>query len=185
MGRTTIDGLFAIGEASCTGLHGANRLASNSLLEGLYQGKKLSEWINQARMKPLSVEPLKIPNKISGKQTELPEKSILQHKMMEHVGIVRNKELLEGQKNWLAQFKVNEINELDGYSIADLERIFMVMVAELITVSALERAESRGGHFRSDYPEEDDRNWLHQTITHIHEGEEEKSHEQIQTIFTA
>jgi L-aspartate oxidase len=185
IGRTTIDGLFAIGEASCTGLHGANRLASNSLLEGLYQGEKLSEWINQARMKPLSVEPLKIPNKISMKQAHFPEKSILQHKMMEHVGIVRNKELLEGQKNWLAQFKVNEITELDVYSIADLERIFMVIVAELITVSALKRTESRGGHYRSDFPEEDDRHWLHQTITHIHKGEEEKSHEQIQTIFTA
>ena len=46
MGRTSINGLFAIGEAACTGLHGANRLASNSLLEGLYQGKKLAQWIN-------------------------------------------------------------------------------------------------------------------------------------------
>ena len=185
IGCTTVDGLFAIGEASCTGLHGANRLASNSLLEGLYQGKKLSEWLNQARMKPLAVEPIKIPNEISMKQAKLSEKSILQHKMMEHVGIVRNKELLERQKNWLAQFKVNEITELDVYSIADLERIFMVIVAELITVSALKRTESRGGHYRSDFPKEDDRNWLHQTITHIHKGEEEKSHEQIQTIFTA
>jgi L-aspartate oxidase len=185
IGRTTVDGLFAIGEASCTGLHGANRLASNSLLEGLYQGKMLSEWLNQARMKPLAVEPIKLPNKISMKQGNLPEKSILQHEMMGHVGIVRNKELLKEQKNWLAQFKVNEIEELDAYSINDIERIFMVMVAELITVSALKRTESRGGHYRSDYPEEDDRNWLHQTITHIYKGEEGQSHEQIQTIFTA
>jgi L-aspartate oxidase len=185
IGRTSVEGLFAIGEASCTGLHGANRLASNSLLEGLYQGKKLSEWLNQARMKPLSVEPIKIPNHIGTKQANLPEKSILQHKMMEHVGIVRNKELLKEQVSWLSQFKVNQITELDGYSIDDIERIFMVMVAELITVSALARTESRGGHYRSDYPKEDDRNWLHQTITHIHKGEEEKSHEQIQTIFTA
>jgi L-aspartate oxidase len=136
-------------------------------------------------MKPLAVEPIKIPNKISTKQANLPKKSILQQKMMEHVGIVRNKELLKEQVNWLAQFKFNEIKELDEYSIDDIERIFMVMVAELITVSALKRTESRGGHYRSDYPAEDDRNWLHQTITHIHKGEEEKSHEQIQTIFTA
>jgi L-aspartate oxidase len=184
IGRTSIDGLFAIGEASCTGLHGANRLASNSLLEGLYQGKKLSEWINQSRMKPLSSEPIKIRNKMNEKQADLPEKSFIKNKMMEHVGIVRNKELLLEQKNWLAQFKVNEIKELDEYSINDIERIFMVIVAELITESALKRTESRGGHYRSDYPDEDDRNWIHQTITHILKRKEEKSHEQIQTIFT-
>jgi L-aspartate oxidase len=185
IGRTSVDGLFAIGEASCTGLHGANRLASNSLLEGLYQGKGLSEWFNQARMKPLSVEPVKTPTNVNIKKAHLPEKSVLQHKMMKNVGIFRNKELLEEQKNWLAQFNVNEINGFDGYTINDIERIFMVMIAELITASALKRTESRGGHYRSDYPEEDDRHWLHQTITHIHKGEEEKSHEQIQTIFTA
>jgi L-aspartate oxidase len=185
IGRTSINGLFAIGESSCTGLHGANRLASNSLLEGLYQGKKLSEWFNQERMKPLSCELIKISSEINIKQADLPEKSVLQNKMMEHVGIVRNKVLLEKQKSWLAEFNVNEIKELDAYSINDIERIFMVIVAELITESALKRTESRGGHYRSDYPKEDDGHWLHQTITHIQKREEGNSHEQIQTIFTA
>jgi L-aspartate oxidase len=184
IGRTSINGLFAIGEAACTGLHGANRLASNSLLEGLYQGKKLSEWINGATIKPLSVEPLKLSNGWIRKHASLPEKSILQQNMIDRVGIVRNKERLQEQKNWLDQFKVNEITELDGYSVEDTERIFMVIVAELITASALKRTESRGGHFRSDYPFEDDTNWRKQTIAHILKREEENNHEQIQTIFT-
>jgi L-aspartate oxidase len=183
IGRTSIDGLFAIGEASCTGLHGANRLASNSLLEGLYQGKKLSEWINEAPLKPLTAEPEKISESFIQKRANLPELKTLQANMMARVGIVRNSEILIEQKNWLAQFKVNEMTNLDGYTSQDIERIFMVLVAELMTDSALERTESRGGHYRSDYPDEDDRNWIKQTISHIRKREGEKNHEQIQTIF--
>ncbi|WP_145453355.1 FAD-binding protein, partial [Staphylococcus epidermidis] len=56
IGRTSIKGLYAIGEAACTGLHGANRLASNSLLEGLFMGKKLSEWINEGRRDEVGIE---------------------------------------------------------------------------------------------------------------------------------
>lgn len=185
IGRTSISGLFAIGEACCTGLHGANRLASNSLLEGLYQGKKLSQWINETDIKPLSVEPVKMPKVKTAKRAILPEKTILQHSMMDRVGIVRSYENLMEQLNWLERFKVNDIKKLDEYSIEDIEGIFMVTVAGLITESALKRTESRGGHYRSDYPIEDDQYWIKQKISHIYKQDEEKNHEQIQTIFAA
>ncbi len=183
IGRTSISGLHAIGEAACTGLHGANRLASNSLLEGLYQGKKLAEWINKKPLFQEIAEPTFAQKPSDKKSIELPEMDTLRANMMERVGIVRNAEMLLKQKNWLARFSVHQLKELDAYSIQELTKIFMVLTAELITESALKRKESRGGHFRSDFPFEDDRNWIKKSIIHKYEREEDKGHEQIQTVF--
>lgn len=183
IGRTSIEGLFAIGEAACTGLHGANRLASNSLLEGLYQGKKLSEWINSNKENEEFAAAKLTYHAGTKKQTCLPEIKSLQDSMMDRVGIVRNADMLEKQKNWLAQFHVHEMKELDQYSIEDLTKMFMVIVAELITDSAIQRKESRGGHYRSDYPVEDDRNWIKKSIIHTLKQEEEKTNEQIQALL--
>lgn len=165
IGRTSINGLFAIGETACTGLHGANRLASNSLLEGLYQGKMLAQWINTDRGNyPIPAFPESI-HSIQEKKVNLPDIQILKDRMMKRVGIVRTKELLEEQKNWLKQFHLNGLTELDSYSVQDLTAIFMYINAYLITDSALHRTESRGGHFRSDFPNEDDK-WCKKTIIH-------------------
>ncbi|WP_312470951.1 L-aspartate oxidase [Neobacillus sp.] len=182
IGRTTIDGLYAIGEASCTGLHGANRLASNSLLEGLYQGKQLAEWLNEARKEAPALEPIHLYH--SGKQEKviLPEMHQIKSSMMERVGIVRNEMNLKRQKAWLDQFKSAEIN-LDAYSAKDMSKIFMLIIANLITDSALKRTESRGGHFRSDYPFEDDHNWLGKSIIHKYDQGMEKNHECIETTL--
>ncbi|QCJ41164.1 L-aspartate oxidase [Bacillus sp. S3] len=183
IGRTSINGLFAIGETACTGLHGANRLASNSLLEGLYQGKKLSQWMNvNSKKEHISKVPRFVPF-TQEKSIFLPDVQILKEWMMKRVGIVRSKELLEEQNNWLQQLHVNDLTEFDSYSIQDIESIFMYITAALITKAALCRTESRGGHFRSDFQEEDDKNWLKKTIIQKRKGEVVINHEHIKTAI--
>ncbi|MGG1677560.1 L-aspartate oxidase [Neobacillus sp. NRS-1170] len=182
IGRTSIDGLYAIGEAACTGLHGANRLASNSLLEGLYQGKKLSEWIRANQGEATELEQPKLL--FTQKKINLPTEQQIKDYMMERVGIVRNEVDLRKQRKWLQQFKVHELNELDSCSVQDLTKIFMVLTAKLITDSALKRKESRGGHFRSDYPHEDDTNWLRKSLIHKKKREVKKNHEHTKTALT-
>ncbi|HYK73997.1 MAG TPA: L-aspartate oxidase [Pseudoneobacillus sp.] len=177
IGRTSLKNLFAIGEASCTGLHGANRLASNSLLEGLYQGKKLAEWIDSQENQSSVQEYPNTVYPVVKKKLSLPDINTLQSKMMEYVGIVRSKKTLTVQKKWLEQFQVNQISgDLDGYSTGDVTKIFMLIAAELITNSALRRTESRGGHFRSDYPIEDDVNWCKKQIVYKRQGEKSDEH---------
>jgi L-aspartate oxidase len=183
MGRSTLNGLYAIGEASCTGLHGANRLASNSLLEGLFQGKKLASYINSAKETAIKME---FPNgvyPINQKQLHLPEMETLQSRMMDSVGIVRSRALLKEQKQWLEQFGKNDISDLDGLSIHDITKIYMIIVAELITNSALIRTESRGGHFRSDYPFEDDLSWCKKQIVYKLKGEVERKDEYVKAAL--
>lgn len=183
IGLTSINGLFAIGEAACTGLHGANRLASNSLLEGLYQGKKLSQWINTNVVKDRIPEfPESIPV-VRGKKAILPDVQVLKNLMMKRVGIVRTKELLEKQKNWLKLLHLNDLTDLDSYSVQDLTTIFMYINAHLITDSALRRTESRGGHFRSDFPNEDEV-WCKKTIVQTRKEEVVINHEQAETTIS-
>jgi L-aspartate oxidase len=177
IGRTSLTGLFAIGEASCTGLHGANRLASNSLLEGLYQGKKLSEWINSNTEKQFISKSNNLSNHVQGNKLSLPEPQILKQMMMNRVGIVRTKELLDEQLNWLNHLHLHDINHLDSYSTAEITTIFMYINAKLITEAAIQRTESRGGHFRSDYPNEDNANWYKKIITHKCRRDEGVKHE--------
>jgi L-aspartate oxidase len=185
IGRTSIPGLYAIGETACTGLHGANRLASNSLLEGLYQGKKLAEWIN-ATSRETQTQTSKQTDIIC-KETNvlLPTIQQIQESMMERVGIVRNELDLTIQKKWLEQYTHQHLGSLDSYSASDLTKIFMLLTALLITDSALKRSESRGGHFRSDYPAEVNQNWLRKSIIHINNREKEiLHHEQVEIAVT-
>ncbi|WP_442595205.1 L-aspartate oxidase [Neobacillus sp. D3-1R] len=182
IGRSSIKNLYAIGEASCTGLHGANRLASNSLLEGLYQGKMLAELINVEDRANPPQEYLTIVYPVVKKQHHLPDIVTLQTRMMEYVGIVRSKESLTVQRKWLDQFGLKQIGrELDGCSSEDLTKIFMLTAAKLITNAALLRTESRGGHFRSDYPFEDDLNWCKKQIVYQRQGE--KSNEYVKAAL--
>ncbi|KLT17438.1 L-aspartate oxidase [Neobacillus vireti] len=180
IGRTTIDGLFAIGEASCTGLHGANRLASNSLLEGLYQGGELAKWLNNAQKEPHV--PFRTDSSLPAKKAKviLPEIQQIKDLMMERVGIVRNEVNLKKQKAWLDQFMADEI-KLDPYSFPDIEKVFMLITAKLITKAALERTESRGGHYRNDYPLENDDKWLRKSIIHQYDQGMGKNDEHIKT----
>ncbi|WP_040207815.1 L-aspartate oxidase [Neobacillus jeddahensis] len=182
IGRSSIDGLFAIGETSCMGLHGANRLASNSLLEGLYQGHQLSEWINQQGKGQLEAEKDASIQPINQEKVMLPDIEQMKDLMMERVGIIRNEANLKKQMAWLGQFKADLLN-LDTCFPSDISKIFMLITASLITESALQRTESRGGHYRSDYPYEDDHHWLRKSIIHKYKQELENNHEFIETAL--
>lgn len=181
-GRTSIKGLYAIGEAACTGLHGANRLASNSLLEGLYMGEKLSNWLNDTCYEDILGTEITRPY-IRQEKVILPERQQIKDRMMERVGIVRNEVNLQKQKAWLDRFKAYQIKNLDDYSLEEVTKIFMLITANLITESALNRTESRGGHYRSDYPMEDNQAWLNKTIIHKNSRGMESNHEYIETAL--
>jgi L-aspartate oxidase len=181
-GRTSINGLYAIGEAACTGLHGANRLASNSLLEGLYMGEKLASILNESVYENPSWTEITGPF-IPQEKVILPDLQEIKDTMMERVGIVRNKVNLQNQKVWLDTFKATQLNNLDCYSNEEITKIFMLIIANLITEAALQRTESRGGHFRSDYAKEDDHYWLNKTIIHKNSRGMESNHEYIETAL--
>lgn len=180
-GKTSIKGLYAIGEAACTGLHGANRLASNSLLEGLYMGKELANLMNRKEETNRSwmVKEEAFPTMPIG----LPEKSALQRQMMEYVGIVRTKSGLIHQLDWIKSFGIKDyrIIQKGNYSKQEKERAFMLLVSWLITKSALERTESRGGHFRKDYPFEQIE-WQCRSI--MQQLERNEQNEQVKTAST-
>ncbi|WP_043934252.1 L-aspartate oxidase [Bacillus sp. EB01] len=182
IGRTTIKGLFAIGEVACTGLHGANRLASNSLLEGLYQGKMLAEWLNENPGRRVSM-PVGTIQKAAGKPLNLPSIKTIKQTMMKRVGIVRSAQGLIEQLEWLAKFPVDNLESLDAFTTDELTKLFMLITAKLVTESALERTESRGGHYREDYPAEDNEAWQGRVILHRRNGKEDGENEYLQTAL--
>lgn len=162
-GQTNLTNLFACGECSSTGVHGANRLASNSLLEGLVFGNRISQKINEKLIR----HPMKKIKKIeiycqasrslSKEFSSAKIRKELQELMWNKVGITRTfKGLTEAQKkidNWKS-FLSREFSSIEQVELANL-----ITLADLVTKSALERKESRGAHYRQDFPERDDVNW--------------------------
>jgi L-aspartate oxidase len=163
-GRTTIPGLWAIGECACTGLHGANRLASNSLLEGLVFGHraaaKLATLLDDLRKEPLP----SVPGWQTGNATPSDEAVIitqnweeLRRLMWNYVGIVRSTKRLERAMRRI-QVLQEEIRQYywDHLVTRDLlELRNIATVAELIVACAMNRKESRGLHCTLDYPHTD------------------------------
>jgi L-aspartate oxidase len=159
-GRTDLDGLYAIGEVSYTGLHGANRLASNSLLECLVYGWSAAEDILERL--PRIKMPKSLPAWDESKVDDSDEKVVIQHNwhelrlfMWDYVGIVRTTKRLERalRRINMLQHEIDEYYANFRISNNLLELRNLVQVAELIVRSAMARKESRGLHFTLDYPD--------------------------------
>lgn len=160
--RTDIPGLYAIGEVACTGLHGANRMASNSLLECLVFAEQANQDIRNL-FESLPEAP-NLPNWDESQVSDSDEEVVIAHNwdelrrfMWDYVGIVRTNKRLERAMNRLVVLK-EEISEYYGkFRISSdlLELRNLVIVAELIIRSAQQRKESRGLHYTKDYPDLD------------------------------
>ena len=149
-GRTNIDGLWACGEVASTGLHGANRLASNSLLEAASFGRKVAEDLSSFETKPTLLTVKNIQNRAGVSETvPLSVRSI----MTENLGVIRDPERLQTALDQLALLAGEE-----GASDATL-------IALMIALSASKRLETRGAHARSDYPSPAMTSGTRQTIT--------------------
>jgi L-aspartate oxidase len=172
-GRTTVPHLWAAGEVTSSGLHGANRLASNSLVEGLVfgthaarqaaaairdRGRESAMVTTQSRIAPPKVnDPLDVADLTNS----------LRSLMVRKMGIVRDAGRLEEAKRDVA-FWCNYVlkREFDGKPGWELQN--MLTVSRLMIDAAIARTESRGTHFRSDYPKRDDANWLRHVMTKLH-----------------
>ena len=165
-GETNIRNLLAFGECACTEVHGANRLASNSLLEsvvftslGALRAKRFLR--NEIKSHKPRRE-VKLCD-VNGQELENHELE-LRKAMWEYVGITRNKENLNLMLEKLKHMgkRIHDLNE-NGINVRFLELKNMATVGRLITEAAQIRKESRGTHYREDYPSTDDKNWLKHT----------------------
>ncbi|HEX8925166.1 MAG TPA: FAD-binding protein, partial [Terriglobales bacterium] len=163
-GRTSIDGLYAAGEAACTGVHGANRLASNSLLEGLVYGARAAQAMVADRQSDGSVSG-KIAVGKATKHTPVPEaESVIQavQKIMwNDVGIVRDGKRLTTAIAHLERLE-DSLPPLSCRRCWEARNI--LTTALVIARSALARLESRGAHYRTDYPAHDDKKFLKHSL---------------------
>ena len=172
-GKTDINNLYAIGETACTGLHGANRLASNSLLEALVYGDRASKNAIQ-ELNDFQKRSMFDPSEWDDTgTTDSDEVSLVSHNwdeirrfMWDYVGVVRSNKRLERAMRRIQNIQ-EEIRDYywDFKVTSDLiELRNIATVSELIITCAMQRKESRGLHYTSSYPHRDDMNWLKDTV---------------------
>ena len=173
-GRTSIKGLYAIGETAHTGLHGACRLASNSLLEGVVFGARAAEAVRQAEL----VRPAKVMPWAAGEATDSNDAIVvalnwdeIRRFMWSYLGIVRSTKRIERARHRIELLR----QEIDEYywdfrinsDIVELRNL--ALVAHLVIESARRRKESRGLHYTLDFPDKDVR-WQRDTVLHQTDG---------------
>jgi L-aspartate oxidase len=168
-GRSSLKGLYAAGEAACTGVHGANRLASNSLLEGLVFGARTAQAMLTDGLSFIAASsPQDAPGPLTAEEGLLVEEKIaqlrkatwafaglLRHESTLRQGLAGQAECEEGFAPFVEQGKTSR-RLIEGLALS--------RVAHAILVSALGRTESRGAHFRNDYPQRDDEHFQRHSI---------------------
>ena len=168
-GRTSVPGLVAAGEVACAGVHGANRLASNSLLEGLVFGARAAEAMTHgvtAGIGRSERHDVRVP------ASEAPRPSVpeVRDLLWRNVGLVRTHGRLEAAVNrlgaWVSTVLAGRLGSSADPEVRRLASI--VTVGWLIARAALRRTESRGGHFRTDFPVHDDLHWKKHVADRLH-----------------
>ncbi len=158
-GRTTIAGLYACGEVACTGVHGANRLASNSLMETVVFGKRVVEQMESGDggfAAPMTNTPaLEIVERAA------PDHASVQRMMWASAGIERSAATLAAGLGEAESWPVSTTMPRERERFEERQ---MATLARLMLCAAESRTESRGAHFRSDYPQMDDANWLRRQV---------------------
>jgi succinate dehydrogenase / fumarate reductase, flavoprotein subunit len=187
--NTVFPGLYAAGECACVSVHGANRLGTNSLLDlvvfGKHAGLKAAEYARGSEYSNLSGETeasamsqFEALKNGSGKENAFTISTEMKKVMFEDVGIYRTGSIMESALDKVLELKdrFKQVRVTDTGKIFNTELLNawelgnMLDVAELVTVCALNRTESRGGHSREDYPNRDDQNWLKHTLAWKEDG---------------
>jgi succinate dehydrogenase/fumarate reductase flavoprotein subunit len=184
-GRTTIPGLYAVGECACVSVHGANRLGGNSLLELLVFGRRAGEGaaefarnqkgveVPEARVRDTERELARIVSRSDGERWAS-LRDILADTMSREMGIFRTGNgmrhclsVIMELKERYRRVQLDDRGRVYNYDlVSTIELGFMLDVAEAVVISGLGRQESRGAHYRRDYPTRDDANWLKHTVVH-------------------
>lgn len=152
-GRTSLPGLYACGEVACTGIHGANRLASNSLLEALVFGRRVAEAIERGAapaLPPVGAWTRITVGAAPRDSAGMVDRGDVQRAMWEHAGLARTRSGLE------AALELVRPTDLLPAAAADFETANLVTIARLLAEAALLREESRGAHWRADFPATED-----------------------------
>ena len=151
-GRCDVPGLYATGEVACSGVHGANRLASNSLLEGLVFSRRIALAL-PGELRPWSepVADVRTAGLVSGKA-----RAELQQVMTSRVGVLRNATGLQEATVRLDELGTRSATTVD---VAAWETTNLLTISEALTAAATRREETRGSHWRDDFPERDDVTW--------------------------
>jgi len=167
-GRTSVAGLYAVGEAASTGVHGANRLASNSLTESLIAGRHVGDLLGQSLPGPAAG--LRLPP--AGPGMSPAGRSALASAMSRHAGVVRGREGLERLLGMLEQAPPGGagLDRGEGLDLATVEATSVHTVSTVVAVAALARTESRGCHRWRDVPAASDERARH-TVLRVREGQ--------------
>jgi L-aspartate oxidase len=169
-----VPGLFACGESACTGVHGANRLASNSLLEGLVFGRRIAETVVARLGDPAAVgEPADVTEAADVSEATAGSAQLrdapaagglladtarprLQQLMSQHVGVLRDRAGLDAAERGLAELAAATVTEA---GTENWEATNLLTVAAALVQAARLREETRGSHWREDFPDRDDEHW--------------------------
>ncbi|OEV01794.1 L-aspartate oxidase [Streptomyces qinglanensis] len=171
-GRTTVPGLYACGEAACTGVHGANRLASNSLLEGLVFAERIAEAVLDPAAAPDAGSAAPADGAGSARAALLPAsaRTRVQRVMSEGAGVLRSAASLARAAEQLAALSGAAAGKHPEPGVDTWETANLHLVAQVLVAAALRREETRGCHWREDFPDRDDETWSRHLVVRLGTG---------------